>query len=123
MDVFLRRDCYDSILGKEALKIREWYPLHLREFLSAVEKVSVHAYVVNSKDPDLLGLYQAVFDAFTGVNGFLGVHRRKVYGYLQMAFKVGRSITIGGFQGLFEDRTWLEVDRQLETTRRERFSS
>lgn len=123
MDVFLKRGRYDSILGKESLRIREWYPLHLREFLMAVEQVSVYAYVINKQSPDLLNLYQAMFDAYTGVNGFLGVHRRKVYGYLQMAFKVGRSITIGGFQGLFEDRTWSEVDHQLETTRRERFSS
>ena len=123
MDVFLRRDRYDSILGRESLRIREWYPPHLREFLSAVEKISVHSYVANKRSPDLLNAYQVMFDAYTSVNGFLGVHRRKVYGYLQMAFKVGRSITIGGFQGLFEDRTWSEVDQQLEETRKERFSS
>lgn len=123
MDIFLGRDRYDSILGRESLRIREWYPLHLREFLAAVEKISVPSYVANKGSRSLSGSYEALFDAYSGVNGFLGVHRRKVYGYLQMAFKVGRSITIGGFHGLFEDRTWSEVDQQLEETRKERLSS
>jgi len=120
MDVFLQRLNYSSILGQEALKIREWYPEHLRNFLLAVEQISVPSYVANSKDSKLLNAYNEMFEAYAGTNGFLGAHKRKVYGYLEMAFKVGRSVTIGGFQGLFEDKTWQEVDRQLEETRQER---
>lgn len=123
MDVFLQRLNYDSILGQEALKIREWYPQHLRDFLLAVEKISVPSYVANSQDPKLLSAYNEMFDSYVGTDGFLGAHKRKVYGYLQMAFKVGRSVTIGGFQGMFEDKTWQEVDRQLEETRQERLTT
>jgi sulfite reductase (NADPH) flavoprotein alpha-component len=44
----------------------------------------------------------------------------EVYGYLELAFKVGRSVTIGGFGGVFKDRTWDQVDNELEASQRER---
>ncbi len=47
----------------------------------------------------------------------------KVYGYLELAFKVGRSVTIGGFKGVFKDRTWDQVDGELERAREERVRS
>ena len=59
-------------------------------------------------------------DMYAGEHGFLGRHRMKVYGYLELAFKVGRSVTIGGFSGAFKDRTWDEVDGELEAARFER---
>jgi len=120
MDVFLQRVKYEPILGQESLRIREWYPVNLRNFLEAVEQVSVPEYVKNANDSTLLEAYNDMFNSYAGNHGFLGVHKRKVYGYLQMAFKVGRSVTIDGFQGLFEDQTWQEVDNQLEETRCER---
>jgi len=123
MDVFLQRINYQSILGEEALKIRQWYPVNLRHFLKSVEAVSVPDYVKHTQDKLLLDTYNDMFNSYVGNDGFLGVHKRKVYGYLQMAFKVGRSVTIGGFKGLFEDKTWQEVDNQLEVTRRERLAS
>ncbi|HYU16723.1 MAG TPA: cytochrome b5 domain-containing protein, partial [Candidatus Acidoferrum sp.] len=62
-------------------------------------------------------------EAYAGKNGFLGRHRMKVYGYLELAFKVGRSMTIGGFSGVFRDRTWDEVDAELESARTERVAT
>jgi ferredoxin-NADP reductase len=37
-----------------------------------------------------------------------------------VAFKVGRTVTLGGFKGLFRDRPWKLVDNELEITRLER---
>src|SRR5690606_31251471 len=62
-------------------------------------------------------------NVYAGENGFLGRHRMKVYGYLEIAFKVGRSVTIGGFAGIFRDRTWDEVDTELEAARVERLET
>jgi hypothetical protein len=45
---------------------------------------------------------------------------RRVFGYLEIAFKVGRSVTIGGFTGALRDRTWNRVDDELELSRKER---
>jgi len=122
IDTFIERNKYDTILGKEALFIREWYPEHWRNFINAVSKVSILDYIKKCDDENLDGAFYDFIEAYSGDKGFLGVHRRKVYGYLQMAFKVGRSVTIGGFSGLFKERTWEEVDDELETTRLERYA-
>ena len=122
IDTFIERNKYETILGKEALFIREWYPEHWRNFLQEVDKVSITQYIKKCNDEALNGAFYEFVEAYSGDNGFLGVHRRKVYGYLQMAFKVGRSVTIGGFSGLFKERTWEEVDTELETTRLERYT-
>jgi len=121
IDTFIERNKYETILGKEALFIREWYPEHWRNFLEAVDKISITEYIKKCNDETLDGAFYDFVEAYSGDKGFLGVHRRKVYGYLQMAFKVGRSVTIGGFSGLFKERTWEEVDDELETTRLERY--
>lgn len=121
LDTFLERNKYQTILGKEALFIRDWYPLHWKNLLNAIDQVSLLAYLNKVNDSKLNGAFYDLMETYCGENGFLGVHKRKVYGYLQMAFKVGRSVTIGGFSGLFKERTWEEVDAELEQTRLERY--
>lgn len=120
LDVFFERNRYDSLLGQEALKIRDNYPSYVKRFIDSVAKISVVDYVKTSNDPELKGMFQSMYDAYCGKDGFLTVHRVKVYGFLQLAFKVGRSVTIGGFKGLFKDRTWKVVDDELEDSRKER---
>lgn len=121
IDTFLERAQYDTILGREALFIRAWYPQHWRDFLTAVDKISLSVFVKKVDNSALNGAYYSLLESYAGKQGFLGVHKRKVYGYLQLAFKVGRSITIGGFSGIFKERTWEEVDDELENTRLERY--
>ncbi len=120
LDIFFARVAYRSILGQETIHLRTWYPLHWRTFLEAVEQVPVGRYVEAQADRELTGLYQEALNAYAGEDGFLGRHRLKVYGYLELAFKVGRTVTIGGFSGLFKDRTWDVVDDALEASRLER---
>jgi sulfite reductase (NADPH) flavoprotein alpha-component len=121
MDAFLGRATYDSLLGTEAMRIRAWYPQHWRDFLDAVGKISVRDFVAGHGDHVLEGVFQNLVDGYAGDKGFLGVHRLKVYGYLETAFKMGRSVTIGGFNGLFKDREWNRVDGELDVTRNERY--
>jgi len=120
LDIFLGRSGFQTFLGKEIHQLRSTYPRSWRTFLGALAEVSVPNYVNASGSPRLRGLFKEVGDAYAGQNGFLGRHRMKVYGYLELAFKVGRSATIGGFQGVFKDRTWDQVDMELEKSRRER---
>ncbi len=121
MDVFLGRTKYESVLGVETLGIRNWYPQHWLDFLDAVSKVSLRDFVDESNNRHLQGVFQALMDTYASDKGFLGIHRLKVYGYLETAFKMGRSVTIGGFTGLFKERTWSEVDHELANTRDERY--
>jgi cytochrome b involved in lipid metabolism len=120
LDTFLERRRHETTLGREIRDLRQWYPLFWRDLLEAVRQVSVSAYVAARNERETTDLHAAVTDAYAGDDGFLGAHRRKVYGYLEIAFKVGRSVTIGGFAGRFHDRTWNQVDAELEASRRER---
>jgi sulfite reductase (NADPH) flavoprotein alpha-component len=120
LDGFFGRRRFDSMLGGEIRHLREWFPPYQQEFLAAVESVSVPDYVAEGNRA-LRGLFATALDAYAGPRGYLGTHRLKVYGYLELAFKVGRSVTIGGFAGAFRDRAWKEVDGALESSRQERY--
>lgn len=123
LDAFFGRRRHDSFLGREIRDLRRAYPRFWREFLSAVSEVSTADFVARSKRPELEQLWSEAMAAYVGPDGFLGRHRMKVYGYLELAFKVGRSVTIGGFSGVFKDRTWDQVDAELEHARSERLES
>ena len=121
MDVFLGRTRYETLLGTEALGIRNAYPPHWLDFLEAVGKISLRDFVEASGNKHLQGVFQALMDAYASDKGFLGIHRLKVYGYLETMFKMGRSRTIGGFAGLFREQAWAAADRELGKSRDERF--
>ena len=120
LDIFFGRKTYESFLGREIKNLRDTYPPAWQNFLLKLSEVSIPKYVEEKQNDTLSGAYREVFQLYSGDSGFLGRHRMKVYSYLEVAFKVGRSVTIGGFDGMFKDRTWDEVDNELEASRRER---
>jgi sulfite reductase alpha subunit-like flavoprotein/pSer/pThr/pTyr-binding forkhead associated (FHA) protein len=120
LDSFFGRQRYDTRFGAEMLHLRGWYPKHWQDFIEALAEISVADYVEGRGDRALKGIYQEATQAYAGDGGFLARHRLKVYGYLDIAFKVGRSVTITGFTGLFKDRTWDKVDAELADAKRER---
>jgi sulfite reductase alpha subunit-like flavoprotein len=120
LDLFFGRKRFSSFLGREICGLRASYPPHWRAFLRAIDRVSVADYIARRENPVLESAWRDALERYVGPEGFLGRHRMKVYGYLELAFKVGRSITIGGFGGVFKDRTWDQVDNELESSRRER---
>ena len=121
LDLFFERRGNSSLLGREMLHLREWFPPAHREFLAAVAETPVGGYVRESGSRGLRALYSSVLDAYAGPRGYLGTHRLKVYGFLELAFKVGRQVTIGGFSGAFRDRAWKQVDGELSASRSERY--
>jgi cytochrome b involved in lipid metabolism len=122
LDVFFGRSRFESPLGREIMQLRATYPRAWRMFLAALQKLPVQAFVARSRNSSLQAAFAHALDCYAGPGGFLGRHRRKVYGYLEIAFKVGRTLTIGGFSGPFAARTWNEVDDALTTARAERSS-
>ncbi len=121
VDTFLGRTRFESPLGAEARKARTWFAPNCRRFLDAIEETSVRQFVNESGDHELAGLFQSVLEAYAGDRGYLGVHRRKVYGFIEVAFKVGRPSTASGITGTFTDRTWHETDSHLGDARNERY--
>jgi cytochrome b involved in lipid metabolism len=120
LDVLLGRPEYRSLLGEEARRLRVGYPPHWRAFLTALAAAPVPDYVVRRGSRPLEAALRELVERYVSDGGLLGRHRLKVYGYLELAFKLGRSVTIGGFSGLFRDRTWNEVDGQIAASRAER---
>jgi sulfite reductase alpha subunit-like flavoprotein/cytochrome b involved in lipid metabolism len=123
LDLLFGRKAFESFLGREIKQLRGTYPRAWQGFLGALTKVSVADYVARSQRGALCAAFRDALDLYAGDNGFLGRHRMKVYGYLELAFKVGRSVTIGGFSGVFTDRTWDLVDNELLASQAERLSS
>ncbi|MEV6930966.1 FHA domain-containing protein [Dactylosporangium sp. NPDC051485] len=121
IDAFLERRDYGSLVGQQSVYLAGFFPRHWRELVAALREVSVRQYVEQTRNQTLRGVYNAVLDAYVGDRGWMGLHRIKAYGFLEVAFKVGRQVTTGArFTGLFKDRTWDKVDGELAVVRDER---
>ncbi|MEP7286453.1 MAG: FHA domain-containing protein [Chloroflexota bacterium] len=122
LDAFLGRQSYDTLVGKQSVYLNGHSRRHWQELVEALRQISVAEYVEKSQHTALRGLFNNVIDAFAGDKGFLGVHRIKAWGFLEIAFKVGRSVTTGArFSGLFRDKTWEKIDKEIESVRDERY--
>ncbi|KAF7524391.1 hypothetical protein G7054_g11446 [Neopestalotiopsis clavispora] len=122
MDAFLGRKKYDSFLGAEGLHLRAWSPSNMRAFIAAIEyHYRIPEFVAQSNDPRLHGVLDGIVEAYTGERGFMGVHRYKVFGILEIAAKTGRTETNGnsGQSGL-RMRPWEETHKQFSEAMKER---
>jgi sulfite reductase (NADPH) flavoprotein alpha-component len=121
LDAFLERRDYGSLVGQQSTYLAGFFPRHWQELIASLREVSVRQYVDSTRNSALRGVYNAMLDAYVGDRGWMGLHRIKAYGFLEVAFKVGRQVTTGArFTGLFKDRTWDKVDNELATVRDER---
>ena len=91
LDVFFGRSRYASALGREMCSIRASYPEAWRAFLAALSEPAVRDLIAQRQNPALRALWHDVRAAYVGPDGFLERHPMKVYGYLELAFKVGRN--------------------------------
>jgi sulfite reductase alpha subunit-like flavoprotein/cytochrome b involved in lipid metabolism len=121
LDAFLERQDFGSVVGQQSVYLAGFFPRHWKELVAALREVSVRQYVEDTRNASLRGIYNAMLDAYLGDRGWMGLHRIKAYGFLEVAFKVGRQVTTGArFTGLFKDRTWDKVDGELAVVREER---
>lgn len=121
MDIFFGRGHFSTTVGHETERTRAWFPPHWQELLKAAEQIFVPEYVKRIGESELTGLFQQALEAYSGETGLIGRHRIKAYGFLDLSFKAGRSRTLGGFDGGFEDRLWDRMDDELERARQERY--
>ncbi|KAG7149286.1 hypothetical protein HYQ46_001812 [Verticillium longisporum] len=68
-----------------------------------------------------MGVLDGIIEAYTGERGFMGTHRYKVFGILEVASKTGRTET-NGASGAADGtgRPWEEVHRQFSDAMKER---
>lgn len=121
LDALFERTVYNTIAAKVSLKLRQWLPPYHKQFIETFRRFSLSDFVKQSNDRELAGLYNSVFDAYAGKRGFLSIHRLKVYGFMELGFKIGRTEVNSGFSGEAEKRAWEDLDDMLEETRQERF--
>ncbi|KAK3900396.1 alpha subunit of putative sulfite reductase [Staphylotrichum tortipilum] len=122
MDAFLGRKRYDSFLGKEGVHLRAWLPSNWRAFIAAIEyHYSIPEFVKQSGDRRLMGVLDGIIEAYTGERGFMGTHRYKVFGILEIASKTGRTET-NGLSGAADPnaKPWEETHRQFSEAMKER---
>ncbi|KAH8880504.1 hypothetical protein GQ53DRAFT_669759 [Thozetella sp. PMI_491] len=121
MDAFLGRAKYDSFLGAEGIHLRAWLPSNLRAFIAAIEyHYRIPEFVQQSGDPRLMGVLDGIVEAYTGERGFMGAHRYKVFGILEVAAKTGRTETNGASGAGDATRPWEETHKQFSEAMKER---
>ena len=118
---YANSDSHSSFLGQEALHLRAWLPSNHRAFIAAVQyHYSIPTFVAQSNDPRLKGVLEGIVEAYTGERGFMGVHRYKVFGILEVAAKTGRTATNGLSGAADATRPWEETHRQFSDAMKER---
>ncbi|MCB0168789.1 MAG: hypothetical protein KDI79_31470, partial [Anaerolineae bacterium] len=123
LDALFERHVYKTEIAHETLLQAAWSPTYTKRFLASIRQVSLLDFVNSAGDQELAGIYNTALDAYVGKRGFLGAHRLKVYGFMELGFKVGRTQTNSGFTGPTEARAWEQLDDALEETRRERLAN
>lgn len=121
LDLFFGRKRFHSNVGYQTDWTRKWFPKHWREWLDALEAVSVPEYVGRTASPTLKGIYEEARDAYAGESGLLSRHRLKAYGFLDLSFKAGRVKTLGGTSGSYSERVWDRMATELDEARLERY--
>jgi sulfite reductase alpha subunit-like flavoprotein len=123
MDIFFGRKAYRTTVGHETQRTRDWFPKHWREWLDAVEAISIPEYVYRRQHQDLIGVFNETRDTYIGENGLLNRHRLKAYGFLDLSFKAGRVKTLGGVSGEYSERVWDRMADELDESRKERYGN
>jgi sulfite reductase (NADPH) flavoprotein alpha-component len=122
LDALFERQRYDSQIGDEARALFGWMPARHAAFIEATGRIGLAGFVEQAGDQDLAGLYHGAVEAYAGKRGWLGMHRLKVYGFMELGFRGGRTQTNGGFHGTVEKLAWEGLDDTLEESRQERHS-
>tara|TARA_B110000967_G_C18897765_1_gene572046 strand:+ start:2026 stop:5253 length:3228 start_codon:yes stop_codon:yes gene_type:complete len=96
LDNFMGRKNYDTNMGQQLTDKHNFLPDNIVEFIHAVGKVSLVDYIKKEKNNGVSRSFQRLMDVYWGEYGWLGLHRRKVFGVMHLVFKAGRVITNGG---------------------------
>lgn len=121
LDIFFGRTAYKTTVGHETHRTRDWFPKHWREWLDAVEAISIPDYVYQRQNKTLMGVFNETRATYMGENGILNRHRLKAYGFLDLSFKAGRVKTLGGVSGEYSERVWDKLADELAESRLERY--
>lgn len=118
LDALFGRSQWQTQIGHELLALQKWMPAGIRDFIQQAADLNLGELI--QKEPTVAGAYRNALEAYTGERGWLGMHRLKVYGFMEVGFKAGRTQTNGGFSGQIAQRAWEALDDSIESARLER---
>lgn len=123
LDILFGRVEYEGFIGEEVSNLWGSFPRNWKNFMRAVRAgPNMPKFVDGSGDRELQGLFGSCLQQWAGENGFLGRHRLKMVGYIEVGMKLGRPATIGGFQGLLKSRGWDKIADHLKVGQDQRFA-
>ncbi|KAL7542960.1 hypothetical protein ACHAXR_012235 [Thalassiosira sp. AJA248-18] len=96
LDAIFGRDVYKSHLAdmtKSMLGPEVMAPQH-RELIALLRKLRLRDQVKATRSPEVITTWNAIIKSFIDESGWLGTHRRKVYGFILVAAIVGRPHTL-----------------------------
>lgn len=99
LDGFMGRKTYDTNMGRQLTDKHGFMPKNIVSFINAVSQVSLVDYIKKENNIKLTRSFQKLMSVYLGENGWLGLHKRKVFGVMQLVFKAGRLVTNGGEEG------------------------
>ncbi|MBY0378359.1 MAG: hypothetical protein K2Q33_07345, partial [Gammaproteobacteria bacterium] len=126
LDALLGRKLYSSSLGQDEKKaIYLVASPHLKKFLGAIEMMPLGDYIAERKNKILQGTFMHFLEQYVGEAGFLGIHRRKIFGFLESALKIGKNTTTARFkmQDVLFHRGWHQLNNILKNAQKERFAA
>src|SRR4026209_240255 len=97
-----------------------WTPSRHFTLIEATGRIGPAGFVERAGDCELADLHHGALEAYAGKRGWLGMHRLKVYGFMELGFRGGRTQTHGGFPVAVGKQAWETLDDTLEEARQER---
>lgn len=120
LDAFFQRSEHGNFIGKEVKRQLSLYPPHWNRFIHAVRAHTAVGPIISAgNDNELKGYFYGAFHSFVGDDGFLGVHRLKMYGYMEFTKKLARGKK-KGYAGLLKERIWTMIAKFMHDAMLER---
>lgn len=120
LDAFFQRSEHGNFIGKEVKRQLSLFPKNWNRVIHAIREYTAVGPIISAgKDNELKGLFYGAFDSYCGDTGFLGIHRLKMYGYMEFTKKLARGKTTG-YAGLLRDRIWNMIAKFMHDAMLER---
>ena len=118
LDIFLGRKVYESELGRQ-MSEKTYLPEHSR-FIDLIKGNidMIHEYLFAQKDTTRI--FQQIAQLYYGERGYLGLHQKKVYGFMLVGLSAGRNHTNGGTLKTSQNNAVHQLDSEFLAARKER---
>ena len=118
LDIFLGRKMFTSELGRQMTQ--KTYLAEHTLFIDLIKANidTIHKFLFAEKDTT--NLFRQIAQLYYGERGYLGIHQKKVYGFMLVGLSAGRDQTNGGTLKTTNNNAVHQLDNEFCEARRER---